>query len=74
VNNGRTPPLSVGLRIKLLRTAQQIKQIELARLTGIPFWTLSRIECGWQEPSDAQISELAAALRVPPEALRAVRR
>ena len=51
-------------RLKEARFFKQIPQIQLWIETGIHYSTISRIECGYIEPTDEQKEKLAKALGV----------
>lgn len=49
----------------LAREAQEWKQTELSKLVGVNQATISKLESGMLEPSDALVSDLAKTLRLP---------
>ena len=51
-------------RLKEARFFSQKPQAQLAKEVGIHYSTLSRIECGYIEPTNTQKKKLAKALRV----------
>jgi len=51
-------------RLKEARFFKRIPQIQLWLTTGIHYSTISRIECGYIEPTDEQKEKLAKALGV----------
>ena len=57
--------LSLAQRIKKLRLKQGFSQDELARLSDIPYTTLTKIESGKiQNPSFKAVSKIAKALNI----------
>lgn len=54
----------LGLRIKELRTAKNIKQCELADMLNIERSNLTRIENGKQRPTDENLEKIANILNV----------
>jgi predicted transcriptional regulator len=44
-----------GIDLKIERIKCGVKQLELARQTGINPTRLSKIECGWIEPRDQEV-------------------
>jgi len=54
--------LPLGERIQLARKRRGLKQIELARDTGIRNSRLSLIEHGWEKPKADELQKLNAAL------------
>ena len=54
-------------RLKEARFFKRIPQIQLWLKTGIHYSTISRIECGYIEPTDEQKEILAEALGVKKE-------
>ena len=60
---------SVNNAIRSRREALGLSQIELAKSLGVTKSLLSRIEAGIREPTEGQISILAAILRMPPDLL-----
>jgi transcriptional regulator with XRE-family HTH domain len=59
----------LGSRIRELRLARRLSQVELAHLTGISQGTLSGIEKGKKGPSWGTFDKLAVALDVRPATL-----
>lgn len=60
-------PVPEGLQpISDVRRSQRLTQGELARVIRERQWTVSRIECGWIVPNQAQLSRLCKALKVKP--------
>jgi len=53
--------------LKEARFFKRIPQIQLWLKTGIHYSTISRIECGYIEPTDEQKEKLAEALGVKKE-------
>jgi len=51
-------------RMKEARFFANKSQMELFLVTGIHYSTISRIECGYIQPTGEQISKLAGALKV----------
>lgn len=60
---------SVCNAIRSRREALGLSQIDLAKSLGITKSLLSRIEAGIREPTEGQISTLAALLHLPPDLL-----
>jgi transcriptional regulator with XRE-family HTH domain len=60
------PPVTpISLRLRELRTAKGWSQSELARRSGVPQYTISRLEAGEQESINlAHLEQLATALEV----------
>lgn len=56
--------VAVGRRIRKLRKAQRLTQIELADMAGISSNTLSLIERGKQNISEPTVKKLTKALNV----------
>ena len=54
------------MKLKELRLQKLISQRQLAKLAGLSFVTLSRIEAGKSKPTELTIAKLAAALGVEP--------
>lgn len=54
----------LGLRIKELRTAKNIKQCELADMLNMERSNLTRIENGKQRPTDENLEKIANILNV----------
>ncbi len=54
-------------RLKEARFFKRIPQIQLWLKTGVHYSTISRIECGYIEPTDEQKEKLAEALGVKKE-------
>lgn len=54
----------MATRLKLIRTVQSVKQVELARRVGVSRSYLSLVEGGWARPSDALAARIAEALTV----------
>ncbi len=61
--------MTPGHRLRLLRTALNISQRDLAERSGYPSPTLSNIETEKHEPRDATAADIAKALGVKQEAL-----
>ena len=61
--------VDAGRRIREARTEQALSLEQLARLTGISAPALSLIETGKRDPRLTTLVRIAAALRVPLEAL-----
>lgn len=57
--------MQIGTNIKVLRTARQIKQKELAEKLGITVPYLSMIENNSKRPSLTLLEKLAKALNAP---------
>lgn len=55
----------IGHKIKLIRQARRISQLEIAKLTGIDNTRLSLIENGYANPTDEQLAKIKAALSWP---------
>ena len=51
-----------GMELKLARTSKRIRQLELARRTGIPPSRLSLIENDWAKPRPEEVAALRKAL------------
>jgi transcriptional regulator with XRE-family HTH domain len=47
-----------------MRLYRDLSQAAISKETGIPFWTVSRLEAGLVKPKPEQKAKLAAALRV----------
>lgn len=60
---------TIGQRISKARRYLNLKQKELAQMTGITEASLSRYENGVREPKSAILSKLADALEVSPDYL-----
>lgn len=58
--------IEVARRIRDLRVARGLKQVELAERAGVSAVSLNRIERGRQEPSLGSLARLAAVLGVDP--------
>jgi transcriptional regulator with XRE-family HTH domain len=56
-------------RLRQLRRERALSQRDLARMTGVAFDTISRLETGKQEAQPKTIRKLAEALRVEPKEL-----
>ena len=56
-------------RLKQLREERALSQRDLAKLSGVTFATISRLETGKHKPTFASIRKLAAALGVEPKEL-----
>ena len=54
----------LGLRIKELRIAQNLKQCDLADLLDMERSNLTRIESGKQRPSDENLEKIAKILNI----------
>lgn len=54
----------LGLRIKELRTARNLKQCELADMLDMERSNLTRIESGKQRPTDENLEKIADILNV----------
>jgi transcriptional regulator with XRE-family HTH domain len=53
-----------GLEIKIARIRQGRSQLEVARQTGIHSTRLSKIENGWEQPRENEVSAIRAALNL----------
>ena len=62
-------PPSIGELIREHRKVRRISQTALAKASGLPQPTLSRIETGRRNPSVAQLRALARVLEVPVSSL-----
>ena len=56
---------NIGHKIKLIRQAKRVSQLELAKATGIDNSRLSLIENGYVEPTSEQLAKIKAALHWP---------
>jgi len=54
--------MSIGTRIKELRTQKRLKQTELGAIVGLTYVQIGRYELGKAEPSSNMLSKLAKAL------------
>jgi transcriptional regulator with XRE-family HTH domain len=54
--------MSIGTRIKELRTQKRLKQAELGAIVGLTYVQIGRYELGKAEPSSNMLSKLAKAL------------
>lgn len=57
----------IGRKIKLIRQAKKISQLELSKATAIDNTRLSLIENGHVQPTDEQLSRIREALAWTPE-------
>ena len=48
--------------IKLGRTLDGLKAVDVAKKTGIDRAVLSLFECGWREPTPAQLAKIKKAI------------
>jgi transcriptional regulator with XRE-family HTH domain len=55
-----------GPRLRALRTAAGLTQVELASLAGIHHHSLTKLEAGERDPNWATVLALAAALKCEP--------
>ncbi len=53
----------IGPRIQTAREAQRMKQVELARATGLHYTAISNLENGWRKPNVEHLYKLCFALR-----------
>ena len=58
-----------GARLRRLRRERALSQRDLARMTGIAFDTISRLETGKQRAQPRTIRKLASAIGVEPKEL-----
>lgn len=65
----RVPSLSGPSRLRLVRTASGLTQVELSQRVGIAVSYLNQIEKGRVLPSTALLRRLARALHVTPQTL-----
>ena len=61
----------IGHKIKLIRQARKVSQLDLAKRIGIDNSRLSLIENGHVEPSAEQLAAIKATLRWPENAAEA---
>lgn len=61
----------IGPKIKEMREAMDVTQLEFANLIGVSPGTLSRIEKGKRTPSIGVVLRACHALRVTPDAILA---
>lgn len=61
--------MEFGERLKAIRQKKNIKQAELANISGVSLRTLSRYETGEVSPSIKAIQKLAGALEISTEEL-----
>ncbi len=62
-------PAVMDGKLRRIREKRLLTQEELARLSGLTLWTISRIETGAHKPRFSTIKRLAQALGVEPEKL-----
>jgi transcriptional regulator with XRE-family HTH domain len=53
-----------GLDFKIARIKQGLRQLEVARQTGIHPTRLSKIENGWEQPRDDEIAAIRRVLNL----------
>jgi len=58
---------NIGHKIKLIRQARRVSQLELAKITGIDNSRLSLIENDHVSPSERQLARIREALNWTPE-------
>lgn len=58
---------NIGYRIKLIRQARRVSQLELSKMVSIDNTRLSLIENGHVQPTDEQLSRIREALGWTPE-------
>jgi excisionase family DNA binding protein len=63
----RQDPQRAGKRLRALREAAGLSQLQLGAASGLRHETLSRLELGWQGASAETVRALAQALGVDPE-------
>src|SRR4051812_10017177 len=63
----RQDPASTGRRLRAMREAAGLSQLQLAAASGLPHETLSRWETGTGVPQGRSVLRLAQALEVAPE-------
>lgn len=60
---------AIGPRLRRIRRAQDVTQVQLAERTGLATSTVQRIEKGIESPRITTVFRLAQALGVDPKAL-----
>ena len=58
-----------GLDLKIARIKQGRKQLEVARQTGIHPTRLSKIENGWEQPRDGEVSAIRSVLKMDKQSI-----
>lgn len=58
-----------GENVKKWRRQKRFSQTQLARSIGVKQTTISKIECGRQEPTEAMVEKIAKSLCVRPSVL-----